>query len=49
MVASASGHRIRAGRLQDGGAVVFGLVDLAIFLYPLGYVAVWPARWARAT
>ena len=25
------------------GAVAFGLVDLAIFLYPLGYVAVWPA------
>ena len=23
--------------------VAFGLVDLAIFLYPLGYVAVWPA------
>ncbi len=22
---------------------MFGLVDLAIFLYPLGYVAVWPA------
>ncbi len=25
------------------GAVAFGLIDLAIFLYPLGYVAVWPA------
>ncbi len=25
------------------GAVAFGLVNLAIFLYPLGYVAVWPA------
>jgi MFS family permease len=23
--------------------VAFGAVDLAIFLYPLGYVAVWPA------
>jgi len=34
---------MRAGRLLSYGAVVFGLVDLAIFLYPLGYVAVWPA------
>ena len=43
MVAAASGHRLRAGRMMCYGAVVFGLVDLAIFLYPLGYVAVWPA------
>ena len=43
MVAAASGHRIRASRLLSYGAVAFGLVDLAIFLYPLGYVAVWPA------
>jgi Na+/melibiose symporter-like transporter len=43
MAAAASGHRVRAARLLGGGAVVFGLVDLAIFLYPLGYVAVWPA------
>ena len=34
---------MRAGRLLSYGAVAFGLVDLAIFLYPLGYVAVWPA------
>jgi MFS family permease len=43
MVAAASGHRFRAGRMMCYGAVAFGLVDLAIFLYPLGYVAVWPA------
>jgi MFS family permease len=43
MVAAASGHRFQAGRLMCYGAVAFGLVDLAIFLYPLGYVAVWPA------
>ncbi len=42
-VAAASGHRMRAARLLCYGAVAFGLVDLAIFLYPLGYVAVWPA------
>ena len=34
---------MRAARLLSIGAAVFGLVDLAIFLYPLGYVAVWPA------
>jgi predicted MFS family arabinose efflux permease len=43
MVAAASGHRFRASRLMCCGAVAFGVVDLAIFLYPLGYVAVWPA------
>jgi predicted MFS family arabinose efflux permease len=43
MAAAASGHRVRAARLLGLGAVLFGLVDLAIFLYPLGYVAVWPA------
>jgi Na+/melibiose symporter-like transporter len=43
VLAAGFGHRVRASRLLAGGAVAFGLVDLAIFLYPLGYVAVWPA------
>ncbi len=43
MIAAGFGHRIRASRLLSFGAIVFGLVDLAIFLYPLGYIAVWPA------
>ena len=43
IVAAACGHRARASRLLSYGAIAFGLVDLAIFLYPLGYVAVWPA------
>ena len=43
LAAAASGHRMRAARLLCYGAVAFGLVDLAIFLYPLGYTAVWPA------
>ena len=43
VVAASAGHRVRASRLLSAGAIVFGLVDLAIFLYPLGYVAVWPA------
>jgi 2-polyprenyl-3-methyl-5-hydroxy-6-metoxy-1,4-benzoquinol methylase len=43
VAAAACAHRAGAGRLLSIGAIVFGLVDLAIFLYPLGYVAVWPA------
>ena len=43
MVAASAGHRVRASRLLSLGAIAFGVVDLAIFLYPLGYVAVWPA------
>jgi Na+/melibiose symporter-like transporter len=35
--------RARASALLCYGAIAFGLVDLAIFLYPLGYPAVWPA------
>jgi len=41
--AASASQRVRASRLLSCGAIVFGLVDLAIFLYPLGYVAVWPA------
>jgi predicted MFS family arabinose efflux permease len=43
MVAASLGHRVRASRLLSWALIVFGLVDLAIFLYPLGYVEVWPA------
>jgi Na+/melibiose symporter-like transporter len=43
LVAAAIGHRVSAARLLGVAAVVFGAIDLAIFLYPLGYVAVWPA------
>jgi Na+/melibiose symporter-like transporter len=42
-IAASSGHRAQASRLIGYSAIAFGLVDLAIFLYPLGYVAVWPA------
>lgn len=37
------GQRVSAIRMVGVGAILFGLVDLAIFLYPPGYVAVWPA------
>ena len=42
-VAAAAGRRWTARALFGWGAVVFGLVDLAIFVYPVAYVAVWPA------
>ena len=43
LVAAAIGHRVSAARLLGVAAMVFGAIDLAIFLYPLAYVAVWPA------
>jgi Na+/melibiose symporter-like transporter len=43
LAAAGLGQRASASRLLGWGAVAFGAVDLAIFLYPLGYVAVWPA------
>jgi Na+/melibiose symporter-like transporter len=42
-VAAAAGRRWGARVLFGWGAVLFGLVDLAIFLYPTLYVAAWPA------
>jgi len=41
--AASLGQRVPARHLLSYGAIAFGLVDLAIFLYPLGYVALWPA------
>jgi Na+/melibiose symporter-like transporter len=43
VIAASAGRRVSASWLLGWGAVAFGLVDLGIFLYPLGYVAVWPA------
>ncbi len=42
-VAAAAGRRWGTRALFGWGAVLFGLVDLAIFLYPTLYVAAWPA------
>lgn len=42
-VAAALGDRLSAARLFGWGAVTFGLVDLAMFLYPLVWVEIWPA------
>jgi predicted MFS family arabinose efflux permease len=43
LLAASIGQRVRPARLLSYGAVAFGLADLGIFLYPLGYAAVWPA------
>jgi Na+/melibiose symporter-like transporter len=43
LVATAMSSRVSAPRLATFGAIGFGVVDLAVFLYPLGYLAVWPA------
>ncbi len=42
-IAAAAGRRWSPRVMFGWGAVVFGLVDLAIFLYPTLYVAAWPA------
>jgi MFS family permease len=42
-VAAAAGRRWSPRALFGWGAVVFGLIDLAIFAYPVVYVAAWPA------
>jgi Na+/melibiose symporter-like transporter len=42
-VATLVGHRFPARLLLGGGAVVFGLLDLVLFLYPLLEPALWPA------
>jgi Na+/melibiose symporter-like transporter len=49
LAAASIGQRASASWLLGWGAVAFGAVDLAIFLYPLGYVAVWPAAASSAT
>ena len=43
LVAASVGHRLPPVVLLGAGAVAFGVIDLAIFLYPLALDAVWPA------
>lgn len=43
LVAASVGHRFRPERLVGWGAVAFGAIDLALFLYPLALPALWPA------
>ncbi|SHL23992.1 MFS transporter [Actinacidiphila paucisporea] len=43
LLAASIGNRLRATRTMGRAAVAFGLIDLAVFLYPGGYAATWPA------
>jgi Na+/melibiose symporter-like transporter len=43
LIAASIGDRVRASALFGWGAVAFGVIDLVLFLYPLAWVAVWPA------
>lgn len=43
LLAASLGHRLPPARLLSYGAIAFGLTDLGIFCYPLGYHALWPA------
>jgi MFS family permease len=43
LFAASYGARWRPARMLGFGALVFGVVDLVIAVYPLGYVHAWPA------
>ena len=43
LLAASLGGRSPAARVMGLSALAFGAIDLAMFLYPLGYVAAWPA------
>jgi Na+/melibiose symporter-like transporter len=43
LVVAVAADRIAPWAALGGGAVAFGLIDLSMFLYPLGYAQVWPA------
>ena len=43
LLAAWLGHRSSAARVMGLSALAFGAIDLALFLYPLAYVAAWPA------
>lgn len=43
LAAASFGHRMSPVHLLGWGVLVFGFIDLTMFLYPLVFVAVWPA------
>jgi Na+/melibiose symporter-like transporter len=43
LVAAALGARTSASRALGVSAIAFGAIDLVIFLYPLAFLATWPA------
>ncbi len=43
LAVAALAHRVSAWSCLALGSIAFGLIDLAMFLYPLAYERVWPA------
>lgn len=43
LVAATVGQRVSAVSMFGVGSIVFGFIDLVMFVYPLAYVAIWPA------
>ncbi|MFJ9902158.1 MFS transporter [Streptomyces sp. NPDC101152] len=43
LLAASIGNRLPATRAMGWAAIAFGLIDLALFLYPLQLAAAWPA------
>ncbi len=43
LITAAVGPRFSPLRMWDGGALLFGLIDLVLFTYPLVTDAIWPA------
>lgn len=43
LLAAVVGHRFAPARLWGFGALVFGAIDLVLFLYPVAYPELWPA------
>jgi Na+/melibiose symporter-like transporter len=43
LVAATLGQRVSAVMMFGVGAVIFGFIDLVMFLYPLVWVEIWPA------
>jgi MFS family permease len=43
LLAASLGNRVGTARTLGCAAMAFGALDLALFLYPLAWTAVWPA------
>ena len=43
VVAASLGQRVSPAAMFGFGALLFGFIDLVMFLYPLVWVAIWPA------
>jgi Na+/melibiose symporter-like transporter len=49
LLAASLGNRVGTARALGTAAIAFGALDLALFLYPLAWTAVWPATVLIAT